>query len=178
LGEAVELEYSVENAMEAYLQPGPQKLVLNLKSIEVQPSKEGPAEYEIVATGKDGQVTTARVTVNVVDKARVVVLAFDAKPSKLDVGGGYVNLSWQVSNAVRVEISGGPETIVPENPTTPGNQEFMIDKTTTFTIKAIDQNGKSISKSVKVEVAEISAPPPGTGDPGTEPPVTTTGGGR
>ena len=183
LGESVELLYTAENAVEAYLQPGPQKLVLTLKSITVQPNKEGPNEYEIVATGKDGQVSTAKVTVNVVDRSRVVVLAFSAKPGKLDVGGGYVTLSWQVSNAARVEIVGGPsDPIVPENPNAAGSEEFMIDKTTTFTIKAIDSNGKSISKSVKVEVAEPSAPPVGPLDPGipptSTPPGTTTGGGR
>ncbi len=178
LGESVELEYSIENAAEAYLQPGPRTLVLNLKSIEVQPTKEGPTEYEIVATSKDGQVSTASVVVNVIDKAKVVVLAFDAKPSKLEIGGGYVTIGWQASNAVRIEITGGPESIVPENPSLPGSQEFMIDKTTTFTIKAIDQSGKSVSKSVKVEVAQPADPPPNLGDPGVAPPPMTTGGGR
>lgn len=181
LSESVELEYSIENAVEAYLQPGPQKLVLNLKSIEVTPTKEGPNEYEIVATGKDGQVTTARVVINAVDKTKVVVLAFDTKPRKLEIGGGYVTISWQVSNAARVEIVGGPETIVPESPNAPGSQEFMIDKTTTFTIKAIDPNGKSVSRSIKIEVAEPSDPPIGPGDPGANPPIgppgSTTGGG-
>jgi hypothetical protein len=176
LGESVELEYTVKDAVEAYLQPGPQKLVLNLNSITVQPTKEGVTEYEIVATGKDGQVATAKVNVSVIDKAKVVILAFDSKPGKLDVGGGYVTLSWQVSNAARVEITGGPETLVPEAPNAPGSQEFMIDKTTTFTIKAIDPNGRSVVKSVRVEVAQAPIIPPDQ-DPGSNPPVSTTGGG-
>lgn len=178
LGESVELDYSIENAVDAYLQPGPQKLVLTLKSITVQPNKEGSNEYEIVATDKDGKVSTVKATVNVVDRAKVVVLAFNSSPSKLDVGGGYVTLKWQISNAARVEITGGPEPLIPNEPNVPGSQEFMIDKTTTFIIKAIDANGKSVSKTIKVEVAEPSAPPIGTGDPGTvPPPVTTTTGG-
>lgn len=170
LGESVELDYSVENAVEAYLQPGPQKLVLTLKSITVQPIKEGVNEYEIIATGKDGKTSIAKAVVNVIDKTKVVVLAFDASPGKLDVGGGYVTIKWQISNAARVEITGGSEPIVPNEPNIPGSQEFMIDKTTTFTIKAIDANGKSVSKSLKVEVAEPTAPPVGTADPVTVPP--------
>ncbi len=176
LGEAVELDYSVENAVDAYLQPGPQKLVLTLKSITVQPNKEGPNEYEIVATDKDGRVSTAKTTVTVIDRARVVVLAFSASPPKLDAGGGYVTLKWQVSNAARVEISGGFEPIVPDAPNSAGSQDFMIEKTTTFTIKAIDANGKSVSKSVKVEVAEPMAPPPDTDPPSVVPPGAGTGG--
>lgn len=172
LGESVELDYSVENAVEAYLQPGPQKLVLTLKSITVQPNKEGTTEYEIVATGKDGKVSSAKTSVTVVDKARVVILAFDSSPTKLEAGGGYITLKWQVSNAARIEISGLPETIVPESPNEPGSQDFMIEKTTTFTLKAIDANGKSIIKTVKVEVAQPVDPPLGDGDP---PPVSAPG---
>ena len=172
LGESVELEYSVSNAVEAYLQPGPQKLVLNLNSITVQPTREGSVTYEIVATGKDGQVAKSAVTVNVLDKSKVVVLAFEAKPAKLEVGGGYVLISWQVSNAARIEISGGPDVVVPENPSAPGSQEFLVDKTTTFTIKALDQNGRSATKSIKVEVAQPVIPPI---DQDVPPPGSTTG---
>lgn len=177
LGDSVELEYSVENAVEAFLMPEQRRIGLNLKAMTVQPTKEGSNEYEIVATGKDGQTSSARVTINVVDKAKVVVLAFGANPKTLEVGGGYVTLTWQVSNAARVEILGGEEAVIPDNPNTPGSQEFMIDKTTTFTIKAIDANGKSVSKTVRVEVAKPEEPPIGPGDPAGTPPVTTTGGG-
>jgi hypothetical protein len=176
LSESVELTYTVENAVDAYLQPGPQKLPLQLNSVTVQPAKEGPNEYEIVATGKDGQVASAKVTVYVVDKAKVVILALDVKPGKLEAGGGYVTLKWQVSNAARVEITGGPETIVPENPNAAGSQEFMIDKTTTFTIKALDANGKSVTRSIKVDVAPPAIPPIAPGDPGAPPNGSTTGG--
>ena len=175
LGETVELTYDIQNAVEAYLQPGPQKLPLQLKSVTVQPNKEGPNQYEIVATGADGQVTSAKVVVNVVDKLKVVILAFEAKPKKLDVGGGYVTISWQVSNAARVELSGGPEPFVPENPTAAGSQEFMVDKTTTFILKAIDENGRSISKSIRIEVAVPDMPPIDPATTGGVPPPVSTG---
>ena len=181
LGESVELTYSLTNAIEAYLQPTGQKLPLSLTTVSVQPTVEGTMTYEIVATGKDNQVDRASVQITVVDKARVVILAFEAKPPKLEVGGGYVTVSWQVSNAARIEITGGPETIVPENPNSPGSQEIMIDKSTSFTLKAIDATGKSVSKTVKIEVASPVEPPTGTQDPPTSPPTTTgttTGGGR
>ena len=177
LGESVQLEYEIKDAVEAYLQPGPQKLPLQLTSVTVQPNKEGANEYEIVATGADGKISSAKVTVNVVDRLKVVILAFDAKPKKMDVGGGYVTISWQASNAARVELLGGQEPLVPENPNAAGSQEFMVDKTTTFTLKAIDANGRSVTKYIKIEVAVPEMPP--IGDPTTPPPpVTTTAGGQ
>lgn len=180
LGETVELNYTVENAEEAYLQPTGQKLPLSLNSVVVQPSTEGTFTYEIVATGKDKSVARDKVTVTVIDKAKVVILAFSISPNKFDSNGGYATVSWQVSNAARVEITNGVDTTVPDDPNAPGSKEFMIDKTTTFTIKAIDANGKSVSKALKVDVADPVEPPLGPGDPGATPPIggPAMGGGR
>jgi len=178
LGETVELEYSVQNAEEAYLQPTGQKLPLTLNSWKTQPETEGIITYEIVATSKDGQVARDKTTVTVVDKAKVVILAFSTKPTKLDAAGGYVTVAWQVSNAARVEISDGKDTTVLDDPNAPGTKDFMIDKTTTFTLKAIDANGKSVVKSLKVEVAPSDLPPTGPTDGGgATPPTGTNAGG-
>lgn len=178
LGETVELIYSVQNADEVYLQPINQKLPPTLTSWSVQPAAEGTITYEIVATGKDGQVARDRTTVTVLNKSKIVFLDFSAKPDKLDVGGGYVTLSWQVSNAARIEIQDGKDTLVPDNPNALGSKEFMIDKTTTFILKAIDASGKSVVKSIKVEVAEPDIPPVGPPDNGVPPTGTNAGGPR
>ena len=178
LGETVELTYSVQNAEEAYLQPTGQKLPTNLTLATDRPATEGTITYVIIATGKDGQTAQDKTTVTVVSKSKVVFLAdFSAKPTKLDAAGGYVTLSWQVSNAARVEISDGKDTTALEDPNAPGSKDFMIDKTTTFTLKAIDANGKAIVKTIKVEVAPADLPPTGPTDGGAAAPPATNAGG-
>jgi hypothetical protein len=82
-----------------------------------------------------------------------------------------VTLTWQLTKAVRVEISDGQTT--EQVDADRGSKEYTISKDTTFTLTGYDANGRTISRQVKVRMAQ--APPAETsGDQGGS---TSAGGG-
>jgi hypothetical protein len=111
-----------------------------------------------------------KVTIHVTDPSALRLIVFTATPTKLDFMGGKVTIEWQVVNAVRVELAGGSEKVVVDQS---GSRDFLIDKTTTFTLTAYDEKGRKVIKTVRVEVsAPPKEPEPTTGGP----PATTTSG--
>ena len=98
-------------------------------------------------------------------RARCVVL--DTGPKSVDPAVGRVTVTWQFTNAVRVELSDGSQKLVVE--ATEGRRDFLIDKDTTFTMTAYDAEGRTTTRSLTAKMA----PPPDSPATGT-----TTGGGQ
>jgi len=126
--------------------------------------------FTLVAEG-DGNVRAAKKTikVQVIEQSIAGIVKFDAYPAELPAAGA-VTLSWQLSNAVRAEISTGtgpPREVDADK----GTQEFDIGTTTTFTLTGTDTKGNTVTKKLTVKVA-ATTPPPDTGkDSGTPPGV-------
>ncbi len=97
------------------------------------------------------------------------IIAFSANPPKVDPGGS-TTLSWQVTQAVRVELhqpNGQIETVDQT-----GSQVFQVATKSTFKLVAFDSQGRTATKKVTVDVNQ---PPPPPSNPGTSPDASTTG---
>ena len=85
---------------------------------------------------------------------------FKAKPEKIASGAKTV-LTWGVTNAASVEVDGGVGAGLKQT----GRAEVSPQATTTYTLKALDDRGNSVTKSVTVTVT----PPPAPADNGDNP---------
>ena len=93
----------------------------------------------------------------------------------VDPALGRVTIAWQLTNAVRAELSYGTEKRVVD--ATSGQLDVLISGDTTFTLTAYDEAGRTTNRAVSVKVAP---PPDPASTPPSDPPKvgSTTGGGR
>lgn len=175
LGQTVILSYRVNEAVvKATL--APLNLELNLKSNEIEVPLNDPGEktFTLIAENRDGKAVRATQTVTVEDRSEATIIVFRAEPKVLEYTGGLVTLTWQLTNAVRAEISDGRVTV--EVNSTKGQQDVAVDRTTTFTLTGWDKNRKTVTESftVTVKPPPVADPTMTPGGPSATPP----GGGR
>ncbi len=167
-GDTLLVKYKLgPNVEEATLEPTGMTLDKDLEQVQITADVQGTVRYTIVATNK-GKVARKSVTVNVAATSDASLVVFRAEPLKLEAGGGRVTITWQFARAERRELKAGAEAAVEIEES--GSREFFIDRTTEFTVTAYDAQGKTVSRTIRVEVAGT---PTGPEDPPT---VGTTGG--
>lgn len=147
----------------ATLEPTNQELDPDLEQLRVTADLRGELTYTLVAENSAGVVVRKSVKVKVIEGSDASIVVFKVEPAELPVEGGNVRISWQLSNAARVELSIGGEQFVLEPS---GTREIIITSTTDFTITGFDNEGRTVTRMISVKVAE---PPP------LDPPVTTGG---
>jgi hypothetical protein len=164
-GGSITFKWDVDNAVKVSLPPLETDLDPSLGSINVALKDPGEFDVALVATSKDGGTTKSKVwKVNVVDVSDAHILSFTATPSEVDPGGTAI-ISWQVTNAARVELKpqtgagGGPVDLT-------GSQAFQLTAKTAFSLIATDAQGRTTSKRIFVNV-QIPKPPPPTVNPAT-----------
>jgi hypothetical protein len=119
-------------------------------SVEVWPTET--TTYLMEATGINGEVTSASVTVNVGTAVPVVepkILTF--KASKTEISrGDLVILSWATENVVKCSVKTDNGTIANR----PANGQIAVtpNKTKTFTLIAFGANNKQVEASVTITV--------------------------
>lgn len=182
-GEKITLNYKFgPSVVKAYLSPQNIDLNLNVNSILVDPATVGWNEFTLVAENTAKKLVKKVIRVNVLDPCLAKIVKFSVDPLLVDPAVGKVTLNWQVTTAVRVELSyTGAKTYTLEPV---GSTDIPIIGKTTFTLKAFDVNGKSITQSVTVDMKKEEIPPndPAIGPPttgttaGTNPPTTGTTG--
>ncbi|HLO98565.1 MAG TPA: hypothetical protein VK171_08215, partial [Fimbriimonas sp.] len=176
-GERITLNYKFSPSVtKAYLSPQNIDLNLNVNSILVDPATIGWNEFTLVAENSVKKLTKKVIKVNVLDPCLAKIVKFAVEPVVVDPVSGKVTLSWQVSTSVRVELSyTGAKTYTLEPV---GTTDIPIIGKTTFTLKAFDVNGKSITKSITVDLKKPDPPATGPDNPTvpTDPPTTTGGG--
>jgi uncharacterized cupredoxin-like copper-binding protein len=135
----------------------------------VQPvgtSPVSPAEtttYTLTASNKYGSVS-ATATVTVAKPSAPRILSFTANPGEIGEGEAST-LSWQVTGATEVEISGvGPQTLQGSTPVSPR-------LTTTYILTARNQGGEATSSVTvtvipRVTIGSFTANPAVTAKPG------------
>jgi hypothetical protein len=172
-GERFVLKYKFgKSVVKAKIAPLGQELDLQLGSLEITPTIIGTNEYTVVAENSEGKTVSDSFKVTVVDPCLAKIISFSITPDSVETSGDRVSVSWQTTDAFRVEINyNGAQNPIPLDNS--GSSEIPVMSKTTFTLTAYDQNGKSVSKSVTVSVKP--APTSSTGsttgvsDPGTDP---------
>jgi hypothetical protein len=172
LGETFLVKYSFNDAVErATLSPPGMTLDTKIDSITLTADLVGDLTYKLVAENADGETDVRSIKVKVVEGSEAAIVVFTANPTTVSPTDGRVTLTWQLTKAVRVEISDGQTT--EQVDADRGSKEYTISKDTTFTLTGYDSNGRTISRQVKVRMAQ--APPAETsGDQGGS---TSAGGG-
>ncbi|MFZ4507679.1 MAG: hypothetical protein ACOYON_08305 [Fimbriimonas sp.] len=179
LGQPFVLRYQFgESVVKATLSPTNQDLNLSMKQIEVTPLRAGKLDYEVVVENKEGKIARRAFSVEAIDTSDATILAFQTDTQNLPIGGGPIAVSWQVTNAERVELQVGGE-----------NQKMVLDPQGTTTVNisaktmlkliAYDQKGRSISRMITINVEPfptqlpentITPSKPPTTDPGKQDP--------
>jgi hypothetical protein len=169
VGQPFRVQYELgKNVTEASIEPGDIKLDPQLTEAQITSSEAGNMKYTLIAKNVQAgafRTSTKKIFVDVTDQSKAVIVFFTPSSAKVDPVFGKVTLNWEVKDAVSMTLSDGTDT-KPVEPTTT-SMEMPVSKTTTFTLTAYDDKGKSVTKTVKVVVA--------TADPGsTATPVTPT----
>lgn len=176
LGQTFSLSYKFnENVKRAVLGPTNQELPLSLPAIDIQPTRTGQITYTVAAYNDTGLSITKSVTVTVYDESDASIIAFDASPTEVPPDVPKTTLTWQVVGAARVELrrnGADPIKLDPE-----GKQDFMITQATTFTLTAIDEKNRPITRKIVVKIQKPPTGPdpndvgPNGGPPTVNPPV-------
>jgi hypothetical protein len=149
-GEKFTLEYKFNNAVvKAKLAPQNVELDLNVNTIVVEPFQDGINEFTVTAENTEKKVVKQTFKVEVYEPCLATIVKFDVQPLTVNEEDGKVTMSWQVNTASRVEFTytGGGKSFELD-PT--GSTEIPITGKTSFTIKAFDAKGKSVTKTIVV----------------------------
>ena len=149
-GEKFTLSYKFDPAVvKAKLGPDNIDLDLRLNTILIEPTKLGENEYTVVAENSAGKSVKKTFTVQMIEPVLVKINKFEISPLEVEEGGK-VSMSWQVEKASKIEFSytgSQPYSLDPA-----GTTEIPVVAKTTFTLKATDANGKSVTKTITVQV--------------------------
>ncbi|MDI9637326.1 hypothetical protein QPK87_10380 [Kamptonema cortianum] len=165
LGSAATLVYDLSDSVtEAYLEPvGPvdpraRSIQANSPSADRPGATSTSVTYTLIARNIAGKETRKSLTVKFVKTAKSAIIKFEADKAEVDPLTGMVTLTWQVSNAARIELEFGSSKDVLNDAS--GQRSFQIDKETKFVLIATDSDGMEVRKEITVKVK-----PPA--DPGT-----------
>lgn len=143
-----------ESVTEAFLLPTNLKLDPKLSSVEVVAKVVGEYDYQIVARNAAGQSVEKSIRVTVKRGSKASIIEFRAEPPFFDPLDGRVTLTWQVTNAARIEIVyENGRSIRLEGETGPmmsGTRDEVVTADTIFTLKVWDDEGVTTEKQVTV----------------------------
>lgn len=154
LGNSVVVRYKVKNATKVLLQPLGIELPVNLEDYSFTPSQTGKLEFTLVAMNREGKATRKTATIIIEPKSQAKIFSFRALFEGEPVGdkllepGSRIVLEWHQTGAERLEITPDVGEVQEER----GSVEVLVDKTTEFTLTAIDSEGISVSKKITVKV--------------------------
>lgn len=174
LGGTVTATYKVTNATRVLLLPMQTPLDQSVDQTQFQANDVNTKTYTLVAYNSVGKMDKKSIKVTIFVPSKAKVLKFTATPDAIDGQAGDTVLDWQVTNAVRIELSVDGET---KQVDSVGPLTLHVTKTEVITLTAYDDAGVIDKKSVKVTV--LPPPPPTdttTPLPGDNPPTANTGG--
>lgn len=161
LGGKILVRYKIEGPVTSLtLAPAGVTLDPALSQLSVVADIKGDINYELVAENH-GKTDRRTIRVRVIEASKAAIVVFKSDVKELPVEGGPVRLTWQVSNAERVELTengGAAQTLGVE-----GERDFLITQDTEFVLTAYDDQGMTVQQTVKVSVKKPeSVPPPST----------------
>lgn len=166
LGEPFVMKYALSDSVsEAVLEPTGETIDRVLNEREITPTRSGEIKYTLVAKNSAGEVARKSFTVFVRDESDARILDFHPSAKVVPATDGHVTLTWQVVNAVRLEIRAEGSRTDVVTPTT-GSQDYVVTGKTTFTLTATDSKGRKATAQTTVNM-EPPAVPPSTGTTST-----------
>ena len=117
----------------------------------------GSSTITVTAIGGGVGAVTKQLALTVIEAAvtqKPVITKFTATPATLPVGGGNVNLDWDVQNATGLELDG-----VAVTPIAAGSKSVTVTSNKTFTLTA-KTAGETVTQTVSVSVAGPDLTPP------------------
>ena len=185
LGTGFILNYEVgPSVVSATVAPLGKELDLTQKQLEIIPTRIGWNEYTVSAKNKAGVAKTQTVRVMVTQVSAARIIAFGADKTTVSETDNMVTLSWQVTNAARVELITG--TAAPMVVGVEGSQTVPVTAKTTFVLVATDSDGIKTNQKITIvrdnPTKPVGPSPDDGGFPDSVPPITsgtttgTTGG--
>lgn len=183
-GETVMIYYKVTGAKKLALRPDGILLDATESSKRVTvPDNEGVIEYQLVASnGEDVKTESKVIRVTVKRQPKASITSFSADPTSVDPAVARATFTWQVSNAVRVDIMQGRD-VAHTTTDKAGSVELDVFKSGDYTLVATGDDNLTVTKTIHITVKPTEAPADdtkttgATGTTGTPPPANTTGGG-
>ncbi len=112
----------------------------------------GEFEYKLTARNTAGQEVDRIQNVTVVRGSKASIITFRAEPAVVDPFDGRVTLTYQLENALRIEIRYADTILEIDEPR--GQRDFQIFRDTTFTLVGYDDEGVTIEREVSVTVRD------------------------
>ncbi|KAA0240454.1 MAG: hypothetical protein QY327_10930 [Fimbriimonadaceae bacterium] len=163
-GQSFIAQYRVgESVVKASISPPGLDLDLNLDQVKLTADVLGEIQYTLVAENSAGVVTRRSVKVSVREVSDAAIVLFKVEPMTVPQGGGQVLVTWQVSEGARQELQVGTMTLELEGPQ--GSRPMFLESRTDITLIAYDRKGRTVSKTLQVNVEP--PPPASEGSGGT-----------
>ncbi|MBI5708600.1 MAG: hypothetical protein HZC36_16565 [Armatimonadetes bacterium] len=158
LGQPILVQYEVAGAVTSLtLAPGGIALDPKVSQLKVIADVKGDIEYQLVAENQ-GKLVKKTVRVHVVEGSKASIVVFRSDVKTVPEGGGPVHITWQVTNAERVELSqdlDNPQTVGVQ-----GERDISITGETEFTLTAYDDQGATVTQRIRIKVEPPSTDPP------------------
>jgi hypothetical protein len=146
-GQSSTLTWGTSNAMEAEIS--------HIGGVPLSGSRrvspERTTSYTLIAINEEGNRVEEEVTVEVIETEPPKIHSFEADPSVIKEGKSST-LRWGTSNAEEVEISGIGRVSLSDS------RRVSPERTTSYTLIAINEEGNRVEEEVTVEVIETEPP--------------------
>lgn len=149
VGQFVVLSYEIHNAKRAYIGETGEEINLNVDTRQLTLNSPGAFTYTLIAEGEGGKIAKRTFKVQAVDTSSASIQSFIASSLEMEAPGP-VTLSWEVDGADQVQLQSSDGPI--EIPSGAKSVTKNVDKDTRFTLKVLDAQGRSTSKSLKVKL--------------------------
>lgn len=175
LGSTVTATYKVSPSVtKALLLPMQTPLDLTVDQTQFQANDVNTKAYTLKVYNSAGKTEQKSIKVTIFVPSKAKVLKLTANPTSIDGQAGDTVIDWQVTNAVRIELTSDGET---KQVDSVGPITLHLTKTTTVTLTAYDDAGVVDKKSVKITVTAPPAIPDNAVPPTGDPTTATTGAG-
>lgn len=115
----------------------------------------GEVDYKLVASNSAGQTTEKTIHVKTTQGSKASIVVFRAEPALVDPIDGRVTVTWQVSNAARIELVYDDATIILDQASGTGARDFVVNKDTTFKLVVYDEQGVTREKTVSIRIKTL-----------------------
>lgn len=161
LGEPIlfNFDYS-DDVAKLVLSPLSDKVILPpAKQIQITPTQIGSVEYQLIAyNSKGGYVKSRPITVEAFQVSEAVILEFVARPQTIQAPDQGTTVSWNVTNAVLVQLDDGSGQLKKVNAA--DSLPVITDHDVTLKLIATDSHAVTTSKTLLIHVKPAPSPEP------------------
>lgn len=148
VGGSTDLTWETTNATRVVINNGIGEVAVD-GTLSVSPLVD--TTYQMTVFGTDDKSVNCEVPIKVTEEEIPVCKLFTATPGNLPLGGGDVNLNWEVEKASTVSISPtvGSVALI-------GSTTVNVTENTTYVLTAIDSNGDEVTCIAPVTVPDTA----------------------